>query len=230
MKNLFFALLACLLMACFRAPQLTTLPAHSPAVPGSEVTAPLPLDRNVFVSAGEAAAGTAPRLAGAVDPPPAGHPGYAPAGGEPTPPVKASASRPVPLRRELRKPLRTVLLHKRPVGGRQDNPPPGESSLPTFSLVAGIIGMVGLIGSFVGSFLGLGVWAGVLFLLGVLGGLAAVITGGIAKGRIRRGLDAESGRGKATAGLILGIVNLGVLILLSALAIVLIIAWSGAGE
>jgi hypothetical protein len=132
----------------------------------------------------------------------------------------------VQLRRELRKAVRAALLHKLPAGTQQD-PVLRESGLPTVALIAGILGIIGLVGSFAGGVIGLGAGAGVLFLLGFLGGLTALIAGGIAKGRIRRGLDAKSGRGKATAGLILGIVNLAVMLLLVALFIVLIIAWGG---
>lgn len=228
MKNLFFALLACLLTACFRAPHPSI---HSPVVPGSEVAAPLPPDREVYASASEAAAaGTFVPDAGEAAALVA-EPAYAPAGSEPTAPVKAKpAARPAPFRRELRKAMRAVLLHKQPVAGTQDNPAPGKSALPAVALIAGIVGVIGLVGSFAGGAIGLGAGTAVLFLLGFLGGLTAVITGGIAKGRIRRGKDAEGGRGKATAGLILGIVNLSLIFLLFILALVIVIALSGRVE
>jgi hypothetical protein len=123
--------------------------------------------------------------------------------------------------------VRTALRHKRPAAGTPEDPVARESGLPTLALVAGIVGIIGLVGGFAGGAIGLGAGAGVLFLLGFLGGLTALIAGGIAKGRIRRGQEAESGRGKATAGLILGIVNLSIILLLVALFIVLIVAWMG---
>ncbi len=226
MKTLFFALLACLLTACFRAPHLATLTTHMPVTPASTALSQAP---DGYASAAEAAAaGTAPPEAGEVYGQPVARPVYAPARGVPRAPVKArQATRPVPPGRELRKAIRAALLHKRPAAGKQQDPVPGESGLPTVALIAGIVGIIGLVVSFAGGVIGLGAGAGALFLLGFLGGLTALITGGIAKGRIRRGLDAESGRGKATAGLILGIVNLAIILLLVALFIVLIIAWGG---
>jgi hypothetical protein len=228
MKNLFFVLLGCLLTACFRAPHLSIQPTHSPVRPAAEAAVPLPPDPDGYASADRvAAAGTATPEVMEPYRAPAARPAYAPQAGD-APAVKAKpATRPVQLRRALRKAVRTALLHKRPAAATQDNPAPEESGLPTVALIAGIIGIVGLVGSFAGSVISLGAGAGVLFLLGFLGGLTATIAGGIAKGRIRRGQDAESGREKATAGLILGIVSLGIILLLLALLIVLIIAWGG---
>lgn len=231
MKNLFFALLACLLTACFRAPHLSTLPIHSPIVPGSEVAAPLPPDPEVYASASQvAAAGTFTPEAGEVDAIPAATPVHAPApadAGRVATTEARLARRPANLRRELRKAMWAVLLHKRPAAGAQDNPAPREGDLPAISLIAGIVGVVSPVVGFAGAVIGLGPGVAVLFPLGFLGGLTAVITGGIAKGRIRRGEDAESGRGKATAGLILGIVNLSVLFLLIILILLIAIAFPG---
>lgn len=229
MKNLFFALLACLLTACFRAPHFSNLPSHRPVTSATGVAAPLPPDREMYASAAEAAAaGTFTPETGETAAAPAAKPAYAPASGAPPASLKAKpAARPVHLRRELRKAVRAVMRHKQPVAGTQDNPAPAESALPTVALIAGIVGIIGLVGTFAASLLGLGAIGGGLFLLGFLGGLLAIILGGIAKGRIRRGQDAESGRGKATAGLIMGIVNLSVVFLLVILALLIAIALSG---
>ncbi len=74
-------------------------------------------------------------------------------------------------------------------------PPPGTySTAPSeinlwaiVSLVAGVLGWLGVFG---------------------LGGIAAVITGHIAKNQIRSSNGAQSGNGLATAGLVLGYVNI----------------------
>ncbi len=228
MKNLYFALLACLLTACFRAPHLTSLPPHTPAAAAIEVPAPLPPGREAYASASEsAAAGTFTTEAGEAHTQPTTRPAYALASSEPSPAAIArSATRPVHLRRELRKAVRAVLLHERPAASTQDNPASQQSSLPAVALITGLVGILALLGSAVGAFAALGPVSGLLFALAFLSGLTAIILGGIAKGRIRRGKDAESGRGKATAGLILGIVDLSIILLLFALAIVIAIAWS----
>ncbi len=228
MKNLFFALLACLLTACFRAPQLTPLPPHHSTPLPTQAAAPLPSGPEVYASASDAAAaGTAPSGAGEVVATPALTPTYALANAERVDASKArNTPRPTNLRLELRKAVRATLLPKRPAAGTQDNPAPRESALPTIALVAGIVGIVGLVGSFAAGVIGAGPIGAGLFVLGFLGGLLAVILGGIAKGRIRRGLEAGSGRGKATAGLILGIVDLSIIFLLFILGLLIVIALS----
>ncbi|MBD0256839.1 MAG: DUF4190 domain-containing protein [Cytophagales bacterium] len=227
MKYFFFAFLACLLTACFRAPHLSTLPIHSPAVSGSEVAAPLPPDREVYASASEvAAAGTFTPEAGETHVQPVGR-SVTPANGEPDVPVKANATtRPMYVRRDLRKAVRAALLHKRPAAATQDNPTAGKSSLPAIALAAGLIGILALLGSFVAGAAFSGPLGGLLFALAFISGLLGVILGGIAKGRIRRGKDATSGRGKANAGFILGIVDLSIIVVLFALVLVIAIAWS----
>ncbi len=228
MKNLFFALLACLMMSCFRAPHLSTLPAHSPAVPGSEAAVrPAPAPDGYASSDAVAAAGTATPQAGETYVPPPVRPAYAPASGEPNGPVQAKpGTRPVHLRRELRKAVRTALLHKRPPAATQDNPEAGKSSLPTIALVAGLVGILSLLGSFVAGAAVSGALGGLLFALAFISGLLGIILGGIAKGRIRRGKDAASGRGKANAGFILGIVNLSIIFLLFVLILLIAAAVS----
>jgi hypothetical protein len=226
MKNLYFALLACLLTACFRTPHLSSLPPHSPAAEAAVSLPPVP---DGYASSDQvAAAGTAAPQAGEAYAQSSDRPAYLPADGEPSPAAKARpATRLAPLRRELRKAVRTALLHKRPAAGNQDDPVPAQSALPTVALVAGVLGLIALIGSFAGGAIGAGAGTAVLFLFAFLAGLTAVIAGGIAKGRIRRGLDAASGRRNATAGLVMGIVNLSLILLLLAAFIILIVAWSG---
>jgi hypothetical protein len=228
MKNLFFALLACLLTACFRAPHLSTLPIHSPATPAPGAAAPLPPDREVYASAAQvAAAGTAPVEAGEPYRAPASPATYAPTGHESTPATAAKAvPATAPLRRELRKAVRAALLKRTPVAVTQDNPAPGRSALPAIALASGLIGILSLLGSFVAGAASAGPLGGLLFLLAFVGGLLGIILGGIAKGRIRRGKDAERGRGMANAGFILGIVDLSIIVLLFVLVALLAAAFS----
>lgn len=227
MKTLFFALLAGLLTACFRAPNHSILPVHHSVTP-APTAASLPPDPDGYAATDRvAAAGTATPGGGETYRGAAARPAYAPEDGAHSPAVKAKpAARPVLLRRELRKAVRVALLHRRPAVGKQDDPAPAQSALPTVALVAGVLGLIAFVGSFAGGIIGQGAGTAVLFLLAFLGGLTAVIAGGIAKGRIRRGLDAASGRGKATVGLVLGIVNLSAILLLLAAVIILIAAWS----
>lgn len=69
-----------------------------------------------------------------------------------------------------------------------------------FSLIAGILGWLGVFG---------------------LGGLAAIITGHIAKGEIRKSGGRSGGDGFATAGLVLGYLNVGLTLLGGCLAILI---------
>ena len=57
----------------------------------------------------------------------------------------------------------------------------------------------------------------------VVGAIAAIVTGHMARGQIRR--TGERGRGFATAGLILGYLHLVLAALLIALVIIVFIAW-----
>ncbi|HEX8530690.1 MAG TPA: hypothetical protein VF646_11735 [Cytophagales bacterium] len=225
MKTLFFVLLTCLLAACFRAPHLVP---HSPAVPGSEAAVPQPPVPDGYASADAvAAAGTATPQAAEMHAPPAARPAYAPASDAPNGPVKAQPpTRPVHLRRELRKAVQAALLHKRPAAPTQDNPAAGKSSLPAIALAAGLIGILSLLGSFVAGAAVSGGLGGLLFALAFISGLLGIILGGIAKGRIRRGEDAASGRGKANAGFILGIVDLSIIFLLFVLVLLIAAAVS----
>jgi hypothetical protein len=109
----------------------------------------------------------------------------------------------------------------------QDNPAPGRSSLPAIALASGLIGILSLLGSFVAGAATAGPLGGILFALAFVGGLLGIILGSIAKGRIRRGKDAERGRGKANAGFILGIVDLSIIVLLFVLIALLVAAFSG---
>ena len=228
MKNLFFALLACLLTACFRAPHLSTLPTHSPAVPAAEGVALLPPDREAYASAADvAAAGTAPAETGAADRPLIDRAVSAPTREAFT---QATAARATPgiahLKRELRKAVRAVRTGHHPVESTQDNPAASRSSLPAIALGFGLIGILALLGTFAAAVTSAGPLGGLLFALAFVGGLLGVILGGIAKGRIRRGKDAASGRGKASAGLILGIVDLSIIFVLFVLALIIAIAIS----
>ncbi len=158
---------------------------------------------------------------------PADRPVYTPVSGEPSVPVKAKPiTRPVQLRRELAKTVRAALLHKRPAAATQDNPAAGKSSLPAIALAAGLIGVLSLVGSFVAGAATSGPLGGLLLALAFISGLLGIILGGIAKGRIRRGKDAASGRGKANAGFILGIVDLSIFFLLFVLVLLIAAAVS----
>jgi Domain of unknown function (DUF4190) len=77
-----------------------------------------------------------------------------------------------------------------------------SSTMATISLISGIIS-----------------W----FLLPVIGGIIAVITGHMAKREIRESMGRLTGDGMATAGLVLGYLNLGVTVL-SICAVVVLIA------
>lgn len=228
MKNLFFALLACLLTACFRAPHFTSLSMHSPAAPGSEVAPPLPPDREVYAASDPVAgAGTAPRKAGEAFIAPPARPAYVTEGNGPGTAANAGPTpQSVNRRRELRKAIRTALRARHPAAATLDNPAPVESGLPTAAFIAGLVGAIALLLSPVALVNPIGL---PLVLLAFLGGLLGIILGGIAKGRIRRGQDAESGRSKASAGLILGIVNLSVMFLVIALAVLLLVALVASG-
>lgn len=228
MKNVFFALLACLLTACFRAPHVSTLSVHHSATP-AQTAVLLPPDLDGYTSADPvAAAGTATPEVGESYRAPAARPAYAPEGGEHAPAVKANPpTRPVQLRRALRKAVRAALLYKRPAAGMQEDPVPRKSALPAIALAAGLIGVLSLLGSIMAAVTSLGLIGGVLFALAFVGGLLGVILGGIARGRIRRGKDVESGRGKATAGLVLGLVDLALIFLLFILVLLIAIAVSG---
>ena len=91
----------------------------------------------------------------------------------------------------------------------QQVPPPSQfpppmyatqsSTLAIISLIAGIVGWLGLVG---------------------IGPIAAIITGHMAKKEIKQGGGQITGSGMATAGLILGYVNLGLSII--ALCLVLV--------
>lgn len=73
------------------------------------------------------------------------------------------------------------------------NPVVAETSgWAIFSLIAGVLGWIGVFG---------------------LGGLAAIITGHIAKSQIREGRGRVGGDGLATAGLVLGYLNVGLAVL-----------------
>lgn len=69
-----------------------------------------------------------------------------------------------------------------------------------FSLIAGILGWLGVFG---------------------LGGLAAIITGHIAKNEIRNSRGMVGGDGMATAGLVLGYLNVGLTVLGGCLVILI---------
>ena len=69
-----------------------------------------------------------------------------------------------------------------------------------FSLIAGILGWLGVFG---------------------LGGLAAIITGHIAKNEIKNSGGRKGGDGFATAGLVLGYLNVGLTVLGGCLAVLI---------
>ncbi len=52
MKNVFFALLACLLTACFRVPQPSAFSIPTPATPASATAEPFSPDREAYSQGG----------------------------------------------------------------------------------------------------------------------------------------------------------------------------------
>jgi hypothetical protein len=229
MKNVFFALLACLLTACFRVPHPSTFSIHPPAVPAPVTTEPSSPDRQAYASSDTvaAAAGSFTR--------------EAPVAELPTPPATV-ASRPASnpaaasgrspkralVRREVNQMLRTVLSGKHPVAARQDDPPPARNGMALASLILGVGGLVALLLSVVASAGTSGALAGVLSLLALISGILAAVFGGVAKAQIREGKGTQADRSRATAGMILGIVNMSIFALVILLALALILAW-GAG-
>ncbi len=230
MKNLYFALLACLLTACFRAPQLSTSPQSAPAHPNEKTAGPFSPDREGYAWSGAvAAAGSAhgvtgmpPEAAAATATPPTTRISTG-ADGNPQ-----SIARPLSTRRVVRKAVRKVLAEGRLAARAQQDDPvaPRRSGLALASLLAGIGGLLlfvlGVAAS--GSVSGISV---LFFLLSFLTGILAVVFGAVARGKIRDGLAPKTDRGRATAGFILGIVNMSIFVLLTLLFVAIIVAWSG---
>jgi hypothetical protein len=243
MKNLFFVLLACLLTACFRTPDLSTLSTHSPILPAVEAAATLPPDPDEYVSAGrvaaagsafsqerescQAAVGTngetsapAVTIAG-----PTTHlaiSGSKTAVGDPQ-----SALPHLPARREVRKAVRKILAGGSLAARTQDDPVvPRRSGLALAALIAGIGGLALFVLGIAASASATGIGSA-LFLFSFIGGILAVVFGAVAKGKVRDGLAPRTDRGRATAGFILGLVNLSLFLLLTLLFIAIIIAWGG---
>jgi|GEM_PF-4378647 len=224
MKHLFFALVACLLTACFRPPQPIPLPGGTPAHPAA-VTATTPSPAPEAYASSDtvaAAAGSVPRGERVDVPqsPPARvaahQAAHAPA---PSPPQRTFG------RREVKKMLRNALSGGYPETGKQDTPPAKRNSMALASLITGIGGLAAFVLGIVASAGTSGGVAGILFLLALIGGILATVFGGVAKGQIRNGQGTADDRGRATAGLILGIVNMSVFALLILLAIAFILAW-----
>jgi hypothetical protein len=73
------------------------------------------------------------------------------------------------------------------------SPPPSNSTMAIVSLVTGILAWVGI--------------------LPLIGAIAAVITGHMAKSEIRKSMGTLGGEGMATAGLVLGYIQLALSVL-----------------
>ena len=233
MKNVFFALLACLLTACFRMPHPSAFSIPTPAAPAT--AGPSSPDREAYASSDTvaAAAGSFTRetpVAEGPTPPatvasqPAGNPAQAAA--DPSP-QRTYGRRDA--KREVKQMLRTVLAGKHPVAVRQDDPPSGRNGMALASLILGVGGLVALILGVAASAGTSGVAAGVLTLLALISGILAAVFGGVAKAQIRDGKGTPADRGRATAGMILGIVNMSIFALVILLAVALVLAW-GAGR
>ena len=226
MKYFFLALLACLLTACFRAPHLSTFPQSAPAPPHQKATGPFSPDREAYAWSGTvAAAGSAQRETGMP-------PGTATA--TTTHPVisvattvdgnSQSISQP-PTRRVIRKAVRKIFAEGHLAARTQDDPVvPRRSGLALVSLIAGIGGLLLFILGIAASASATGITS-LLFLLSFLAGILAVVFGAVAKGQIRKGLAPAADRGRATTGLILGIVNLSIFVLIILLFVAIIVAW-----
>lgn len=136
-----------------------------------------------------------------------------------------------PARREIRKAVRKVLLSGRLTATTQDDPVvPKRNGMALASLIAGSSGMglllLALFTTIAGAASAIGAQiTGLIFLLAFIAGVLAVVFGAVAKGQIRNGKGTLIDRGRATAGLILGLVNLGVFVLFFFLVIFLLIAW-----
>jgi hypothetical protein len=226
MKNFFYLLLTLLFTACFRGPGLT----HSPAATSPDVSVAPPDQRSgnnendqaaaglYAASEGAAAAGTgAPGASPVISLEalaPAGDlPGTLQQAGKPLSPGKN-------LRRKIRETLRTVPAEKLSVYTEDDPVVPKRSGMALASLVLGIIGLSALL-------IGAAASSGGLTLLSLIAGILALVFGAVAKGQIRNGQGNKADRGRATAGFILGLVNVGIFALIFLLAIAVIAAWGG---
>jgi hypothetical protein len=121
-----------------------------------------------------------------------------------------------------------VLAEGRPASRTPDDPVvPRRSSSALVALLAGLGGVLFFVLGVVASGGSSGI-ASSLFLLSILAGIMAIVFGAAAKGQIRRGRAPAADRGRATAGLILGIVNVSLYVLFILLVIVLVLAsgWS----
>lgn len=224
MRNLFYLLLTVLLTACFRGPTLTCLPmASSPDAPGVALHGHTPSGpaTELYASAeGAAAAGT---VAVVPETSPETNSGFlplaqvAPAGARPAIQPQQQLKN---LRREIKETLRDVRVRK-PAAGTEDDPVvPKRSGLALASLVLGIAGLAALV-------IGAAASAGGIGLFALIAGILALVFGAVAKGQIRNGQGNKADRGRATAGFILGLVNLGIFVLIFLLVIALVAAWRG---
>lgn len=224
MKNVFFALLACLLSACSRALQPSPFPGSIPADPVSITAGTRSLSREAYASsdAVAAAAGSVPHeeRVEMQQPHPAGIASHQPDG-------HASAGTLVSpqhlsTKQEAKELLRNALLGSNPRADRQDIPPAKRNGLALAALLTGIVGLISLVLGWVASAASRGRLASVLILGGYLSGLVAAVAGRVARKRIRDGKGTAADRNIATAGMVLGLVNvIGFALVLSVLFVVL---------
>ena len=229
MKNVFFALVACLLTACFRMPHPSAFSISTPAAPASATAEPSSPDREAYASSDTvAAAGSFTRETPVAEgPTPPATVTSQPAGNPPAVGATHQSPKRALVRREVKGMLRTALAGKHPVAGRQDNPPAARNGMALASLILGVGGLVALILGVAASAGTSGAVAGVLTLLALISGILAAVFGGVAKAQIRDGKGTSADRSRATAGMILGIVNMSIFALVILLALALILAWGG---
>jgi hypothetical protein len=227
MKILFFVLLAGLLTACFRAPHLSTFPLSAPAPSPEKAAGPLAPDREAYAWSGTVAAagsahdqtGVPPETAAATTTQPAIRASATAAANPP------SVSHRPPPRRLVRQAVRKILAGGRLVSRTQDDPVvPRRSGLALAALLAGIGGLLLFVLGVIVSAGPSGI-ASPIFLFSFLAGIAAIVAGAVARGQVGRGQAPAADRGRATAGLILGILNVTIFALLILLIIILLLAW-----
>jgi hypothetical protein len=127
----------------------------------------------------------------------------------------------------VRKAIRKILAGGSLPARTQDDPVvPRRSGLALAALIAGIGGLALFVLGIAASASATGITSAFL-LLSLIAGILAVVFGAVAKGKVRDGLAPRTDRGRATAGFILGLVNLSIFVLLTLAFVALIVAWSG---
>jgi hypothetical protein len=125
-------------------------------------------------------------------------------------------------KQEAKELLHNVLSGSNPRAGRQDTPPAKRNGLALAALLMGIAGLISMVMGWVASAASRGRVASVLLLGGYLTSLVAAVAGRVARKRIRDSKGTAADRNMATAGMVLGLVNvIGFALVLSVLVVLL---------